>query len=110
MSDILIIAPTGSYVRDPAQKQINDVIKDQTDAINIEKKYDPQLPKGTSHAPQDMELKRYHDMRPIRESVPRQDQKARFLWFAKDEAKDENRVSFPETNDPEKNNKYIRGF
>jgi len=110
MSDILIIAPTGGIERDPAQKEINDVIKDQTDAVNLEKKYDPQLPKGTSKAPEDMELKRYHDMRPIREAVPRQDENMRKLFFAKEELKDINGVAFPQTEDNERNLRHWRGL
>jgi len=109
MSDILIIAPTRGVERDPAQKEINDVIKDQTDAVNLEKKYDPQLPKGTSKAPEDMELKRYHDMRPIRDSVPRQDERMRKLFFAKKKLEYVNGVSYPD-NGTEANLRHWRGL
>lgn len=108
MSDILIIAPTASFTRDPSQKQINDVIKDQTDAINLEQKLDPEIPEGTNHGPKDIEVKSYHDMRPVRYAVPKQDKKARDLWFAKYYSEGKNIVSYPDMQ--EDNLKYIRGF
>lgn len=97
MGDILIIAPTHSYYRDPAQKEINDQIKDQTDAVNLEQKIAQVVPKTVRKSPDETEQKVYHDMRMIRKGNKDSDQAARFDFFSKEYSKNENGVAFPDT-------------
>lgn len=106
MSDILIIAPTKDYYKDPAQKEVNDTIKDQTDAINLKEKTIAIVPETARKAPDNTELKRYHDMRPIHNGVEKTEFETRKFYEAKEKVKRINGVAFP-INDDSANSRYI---
>lgn len=109
MSDLLVIAPTHSYYRDPEHKPVNDTIKNQEDAVNVEEKQDNLIPEGTSHAPKEFEHKRYHDMRPIHIGEQRAEDAARRDFAEKENTKWINGVSYPETGQSS-NERYMRGL
>ena len=106
MSNILIIAPTKDYYRDPAQKEINDVIKDQTDAINLKEKTIEIVPETARKAPDNTELKRYHDMRAIHIGNEKADRDARQFEENRERNKRKNGVFYSVTDDSA-NNRYI---
>lgn len=94
----IIIAPTHGYTRDPAQKEINDHIKNQTDAVNLEQKIPGNIvPKTTySSIPRETENKQYHDLRPIHLGAANADLAARRDFAEKENTKFINGVAFPE--------------
>ena len=104
--DILIIAPTKDLYRDPAQKEINDTIKDQTDAVNLEERINKIVPEE-KRSPNQTELKRYHDMRATHIGVAKADLKARKFEEHRYNTRNRNGVSFPDTGQ-ESNECYIR--
>ena len=111
--DILVIAPTGNFNRNsrsPEQREINDTIKDQTDAVNLEKKFSQVVPKSAQKSPTEQEMKRYHDMRAVHSGVPKQDDRAREWWFNRHYNQYKNDTSYPETNDSERNARHLRGL
>ena len=103
----LIIAPTATFRRDPTQIQINDDIKDQTDAVNLENKTARIVPKSALKGPANTEFKSYHDMRAIHAGVAHADKKYRDLYNYLDLTAKVNGVSFPDTDG---NTKYLRGL
>ena len=103
----LIIAPTATFRRDPAQIQINDDIKDHTDAIDLENKISRIVPKPNLKGPANTEFKSYHDMRAIHEGVAHADKKYRDLYNYLDMTANVNGVSFPDTDG---NTRYLHGL
>ena len=108
--DILIIAPTSGYVRDPAQKQINDSIKDQTDAVNVKQKIDKLIPDPTDKSPRDATTTTYHDMRSIHLGGERADKKARAQYFREEADRDKLKTDYPTSGDNNQNLRHIQGL
>ena len=105
--DKLIIAPTSSKGNDPSQDEINDSIKDQTNAVNLEQKLSPILTNGKK-APSGVEFKSYHDMRAVPQQAIKQDDRRRRKFFLDEQLRFKNGVAFP--NMQANNNNYIKGL
>ena len=108
--DILVIAPTAGWTRDRAQIQINDSIKDQTDAVNIRQKIDKLIPDPTDKSPRDAAQMVYHDMRNIHLGGERADKKARAKYFREEADRDKLKTDYPTTGNNEQNLRHIRGL
>jgi hypothetical protein len=109
MSDILIIAPTASYQRTQDQVPINDTIKDQTDAVNVNQKLNAITPVADRKAPAEVKFKFYNDMRVIHEGSQNADEYARNQFEYKEKTKRRNMCYYPVVDESE-NSRYIKGL
>lgn len=107
MKDV-IIAPTHGYYRDQAQKELNDTIKDQTDAINLHERIGNIIPNSIyNKIPRNMTNKRYHDLRAIHLGNARADQNARNHFAEEEKLKRTNGVAYPDMG-PDLNTCHIK--
>jgi len=102
----VIIAPTHGYKR--KIDEVNDDIKNQEDAVNLEEKIPSRQPEAGKVAPSNTQTKRYHDMRPIHDANEKIDSKVRKRFENYERTKNKNGVFFPQI--AEKNNKHIKGI
>ena len=108
--DVLVIAPTAGWTRDRAQIQINDTIKDRTDAVNVKQKIDKLIPDPSDKSPRDATVNVHHDMRSIHLGAGRADVKARQQIFREDADRDKLETSYPTTGNNEQNLRHIQGL
>jgi hypothetical protein len=111
MSDILIIAPTHTYKRGANRKEINDTIKDYSDARRTSQKLNTIIPKGAIHTIAECKTaKIYLDPRPIETMEEHQKQKSELMYEMDDLYAHHpmTNVSLPVMDGT--NNKFIKGM
>jgi len=109
MSDILIIAPTHNYRRQPDQVLTNSTIVDMTDASIVKEKMVARIPIANRKAPANTTFKQYQDMRMIHAGILNSENDARRRYIEREKTKTKNMTYFPDTGS-ETNTKYIRGL
>jgi len=94
----LVIAPTATYKRGPLRKEINDTIKDFSDAAIIEQKVDSIMPANSDKTKSVVEQRVYQDMKPIRHLHDRNRKKDLEIYYRDTllEQHPMTNISFPE--------------
>ena len=105
--DTLIIAPTATWKRDPAQILINDTIKDHTDAVDLIQKIN-KITVKPKRSPDDVRFKHYQDMAAIHIASKNADDYARNRFVYLEKTKKKNMTYFPDV--AVGNTKYLHGL